>query len=83
MSIFKTKSFKGNIMNKVLNWKGKTVAVGTTLMASASSFAVDHSTAIAAAGTDGTTNTTAAVVVVLGIAAVVTGVGIVMKLLAR
>jgi len=52
-------------------------------VASVGAFAVDHSTAITAAGTDGTTNTTAAVVVVLGIAAVVTGVGIVMKLLAR
>jgi hypothetical protein len=45
--------------------------------------AADHSVAIGAAGTDGETNTGAAVVVVLGIAAVVTGVGIVIKLLGR
>ena len=71
-------------MNKLLkNGYVKLSSGLTVLAASASSFAVDHSTAITAAGTDGTTNTTAAVVVVLGIAAVVTGVGIVMKLLAR
>ena len=70
-------------MNKLLSWKGKTVAAGTALMASAGSFAADHSVAIAAAGTDGQTNTGAAVLVVLGIAAVVTGVGIVIKLLSR
>lgn len=45
--------------------------------------AADHSTAITAAGTDGETNVGAAVVVILGIAAVVTGVGIVIKLLSR
>ncbi len=55
----------------------------TGSVASVGAFAVDHSTAITAAGTDGTTNTTAAVVVVLTIAAVVTGVGIVIKLLGR
>jgi len=65
------------------NLKSK-LATGLAIAgASASSFAVDHSVAIGTAGTDGTTNTTAAVVVVLGIAAVVTGVGIVLKLLSR
>jgi len=59
------------------------LAFGSASFASVSAFAVDHSTAITAAGTDGTTNTTAAVVVVLTIAAVVTGVGIVIKLLGR
>ncbi|MGL1956081.1 MAG: hypothetical protein OCD00_02020 [Colwellia sp.] len=43
--------------------------------------ATDHSTAITAAGTDGQTNVEAAVVVILTLAAVVTGVGIVYKLL--
>jgi hypothetical protein len=60
--------------------------VGTALAAGftgAMAQAADHSTAIAAAGTDGETNTGAAVIVVLGIAAVVTGVGIVIKLLGR
>lgn len=65
------------------NLKIKLASGLTVLAASASSFAVDHSTAITAAGTDGTTNTTAAVVVVLTIAAVVTGVGIVKSLLTR
>lgn len=71
---------------KKLNMKGfktKLVAGVTTMGASAASFAVDHSANITAAGTDGTTNTTAAVVAVVGIAAVVTGVGIVLKLLGR
>ena len=63
--------------------KGKIVAGVAMASASVSSFAVDHSTAITAAGTDGTTNTTAAVVAVLGIAAVVTGVGIVYRLLTK
>lgn len=60
--------------------------VGTALAAGftgAMAQAADHSVAITAAGTDGQTNTGAAVVVVLGIAAVVTGVGIVIKLLTR
>ena len=70
-------------MNTLRNWKGKTVAIGTSLMASTGAFAADHSVAIAAAGTDGELNTGAAVLVVLGIAAVVTGVGIVIKLLSR
>lgn len=65
------------------NLKIKLMGAVSALSVSAASFAVDHSTAIAAAGTDGTTNTTAAVVVVLGIAAVLTGVGIVLKLLTR
>lgn len=60
------------------------LAAGVTgAMGSFAVNAADHSTAIAAAGTDGETNTGAAVVVVLGIAAVVTGVGIVIKLLSR
>jgi hypothetical protein len=45
--------------------------------------AADHTTAIQAAGTDGTTNVSAAVVVVLTIAAVVTGVGIVLSILKK
>ena len=70
-------------MNTLKSWRGKTIAVGTSLMASGAAFAADHSVAIAAAGTDGELNTGAAVLVVLGIAAVVTGVGIVIKLLSR
>lgn len=72
-------------MSKVRNVKTKIVALGTLIGASATTFAADHSTAIEAAGTDGTTNVGAAVVVVvvLAIVAVVTGVGFVMKLLGR
>lgn len=75
-------------MNKLTGWKKKFVGtkVGVALAAGltgAMAQAADHSTAITAAGTDGETNVGAAVVVILGIAAVVTGVGIVIKLLSR
>ena len=70
-------------MKIVKSWKKKAVAALAVAGSSVSAFAVDHSTAITAAGSDGTTNTTAAVVAVLGIAAVVTGVGIVYRLLTK
>jgi hypothetical protein len=71
--------------NRIANSKGaKALAAGATgALASFGTMAADHSTAITAAGTDGETNVGAAVVVILGIAAVVTGVGIVIKLLSR
>lgn len=71
------------IKNAVANSKGaKALAAGTTAMVtSVGAFATDHSVAIGAAGTDGSTNVEAAVVVILTLAAVVTGVGIVYKLL--
>ncbi len=70
-----------NLKNRFMKTKvGFALSAGFT---GAMAQAADHSTAIAAAGTDGETNTGAAVVVVLGIAAVVTGVGIVIKLLTR
>ena len=68
---------------KSMSMGAKVGAVGTMAMASGSAFAVDHSTAIQAAGTDGTTNTTAAAVVVIAIASVVTGIGIVLGLLRK
>jgi len=68
-------------MNTLKTWRGKTVAAFTMVAASGAAFATDHSAAIAAAGTDGTGNVEAAVVVILTLAAVVTGVGIVYKLL--
>jgi len=69
------------LKSKFLGTKvGFALAAGMT---GAMAQAADHSVAITAAGTDGQTNTGAAVVVVLGIAAVVTGVGIVIKLLTR
>ncbi len=63
------------------NFKTKMAVLASTVVASTGAFAADHSTAIAAAGTDGSTNVQAAVVVILTLAAVVTGVGIVYKLL--
>jgi hypothetical protein len=65
------------------NAKIKIIALGTLMAASASSMAVDHATAIAAAGTDGTANTTAAATVVIAIAAVVTGITLVLGLLRK
>lgn len=60
------------------------VAVGASAMgASVMAFAVDHSEAITTAATSGTTNVTAAVGAVIGLAGVVLGVGIVMRLLSR
>ena len=59
---------------------GTAIGVG---MIAASSYAADHSTAIAAAGTDGVTNTSAAVVALIGIVAVVVGVGFVISVLRK
>ncbi|OUR82686.1 hypothetical protein A9Q75_05190 [Colwellia psychrerythraea] len=71
--------------NRIANSKGaKALAAGATgALASFGTMAADHSAAIGAAGTDGATNVGAAITVILTIAAVVTGVGIVIKLLGR
>lgn len=61
--------------------KTKVGAALVTGFTGSMAFATDHSAAITAAGTDGSTNVEAAVVVILTLAAVVTGVGIVYKLL--
>jgi len=70
-------------MSKLKNLRFKIATGATVALASASSFAVDHSAAITAAGTDGTTNTTAAAVVVIAIASVVTGIGVVLGLIRK
>ncbi|PSF14797.1 MULTISPECIES: hypothetical protein [Marinobacter] len=66
---------------------GKGVAkVGVALSAATSSvvaFAADHSAAIDAAKEDGITNAGAAVAAVIALAAVVMGVGIVLRLMNR
>ena len=62
---------------------GKAGAGVVALGASASAFAVDHTAEITAAQGDATTNTTAAVAAVIAVAAVVFGVGIVLRLLNR
>lgn len=77
-----------NLYNKTKNLvcNAKTSKVGLALsagLAGGMAQAADHSIAIGAAGTDGTTNVSAAVVVVLTIAAVVTGVGIVLAILTK
>ena len=70
-------------MSTLQKLRFKIAAGATVALASASSFAVDHSAAITAAGTDGTTNTTAAAVVVIAIASVVTGIGVVLGLIRK
>jgi hypothetical protein len=69
--------------NNMKNIYVKLVTGVTVLAASASSFAVDHAAAITAAGTDGAANTTAAATVVIAIAAVVTGISLVLGLLRK
>ena len=69
-----------NMVKKGSKW----VAAGaSTALMSTVAFAEDHSAAIQAAGTDGQTNVAAAVVAILAIAAVVTGVGLVIRLMTR
>ncbi len=53
----------------------------TASLASAQAFAVDHTVAIDAAYADGTTNVTAAVVGIIALVAIVTGVGLIIKFL--
>ena len=74
--VIEMKKGKNGVFKKVA------LAAGGAL-ASVNAFAVDHSAAISAAQTDATTNTTTAVTAVIAIAAVVMGVGIVLKLLNR
>jgi len=63
---------------------GKKFALGAAALGtSATVFAADHSVAIGAAGTDGATNTGAAVTAVLTIVAVVVGLGIVIAVMRR
>lgn len=73
------------VKNAVCNSKvAKATATGVAAMGtSMTTFAVDHSTAITAATADGSTNVTAAVVGIVALAAVVCGVGFVIKLLGR
>lgn len=68
---------------RLQGWKMKVGAGLTAAGVSMSSFAADHSATITAAGADGETNTTAAVVAILGIVAVITGVTYVIKFLSR
>jgi hypothetical protein len=74
IALAKTKS------NSVLK---KVVAGGSALFIAGQAMALDHSTAISAASTDGTANVTAAATAVIAIMAVVTGIGFIVKLLGR
>ncbi|MFY8351492.1 hypothetical protein AAEU29_13210 [Pseudoalteromonas sp. SSM20] len=59
--------------------KTKLAIVGTSVLASASAFATDHTAAIGTAVTEGTANYTAVVLGLLGLAAVGFGVGFVIS----
>lgn len=63
--------------------KGKIVGGAAAFVASSSAFAVDHTTAIAAAQADATANTTAVITGVIALAAVVCGAGLIWRWLAR
>jgi hypothetical protein len=63
-------------MNKIMSWKGKTVAaVALVAGSSAAVQAADYTTQIATASTDGTGNVTAVIAAVIGIAILGFGVG--------
>lgn len=70
--MFKLKKIGKNVVS---------VAAGT--LATASAFAVDHTTAINAAYTDGNTNVTAAVVGIIALAAIAVGIGLIMGMFKR
>lgn len=75
-----------NLKARLQNLKTKAVALGTAVtggLIAGSAYAADHSTAISAAGADGVTNTSAAVVALVGIVAVVVGVGFVISVLRK
>lgn len=72
-----------NIKKRLLSAKSKVGIALASGISAGFAQAADHSTAIAAAGTDGATNVGATVTILLTIAAVVTGVGIVLKLLTK
>jgi uncharacterized protein HemY len=61
----------------------KSTLVICAAVAAGSAFAADHTTAIDAAYTDGNTNVTAAVVGLIGLMAVIVGVGAVISLFKR
>jgi len=76
-------SMKHKVKNAAVTICGKTGLVISGLMATGTVMAADHSTAIAAAGADGVTNLSAAVTAILSIAAVIVGVGLVIKFLQK
>lgn len=61
----------------------KVSAALTAGLASSAVFAADHTVAIDSAYADGTTNVTAAVVGIIALAAIITGVGYILKFLNR
>ncbi len=62
----------------------KKIAVGSTAMlASAHTFAVDHTVEIDAAYVDANTNVTAAVVGIIALVAIVAGVGMIISMLRK
>lgn len=71
-------------LKKALTFCGKTGAlIGSTFVAGSAMAASDHTAAIQAAGTTADTNISATVVVVIGLAAILCGVGAVLMLLKR
>ncbi|KGK00284.1 hypothetical protein [Thalassotalea sp. ND16A] len=77
------KNFKSQTGQFAKSGTAKIMAVGSAMMASSAALATDHSLAISAAQTDATTSVTTAVAGIIGVAAVVTGVGFVLRFLTR
>lgn len=75
-------------MKKAKNavWARRSAKIGTALVAgfaAGTAAAVDHSTAINDAFTDGSTNVTTAVTGVIALVAIVTGLGMIVSILRR
>lgn len=67
-------------------WARRSAKIGTALVAgfaAGTAAAVDHSTAINDAFTDGSTNVTTAVTGVIALVAIVTGLGMIVSILRR
>ncbi|MGQ7275475.1 hypothetical protein [Marinobacter sp. V034] len=75
-------------MKKAKNgvWARRSAKIGTALvagLAAGTAAAVDHSSAIDGAFTDGSTNVTTAVTGVIALVAIVTGLGMIVSILRR
>lgn len=71
-----------NLKKNLRKLKNVSLAVSAVAV-SGSALAVDHTTALTAAQTDATGNVTLAVQIVIGLLAIVTGIGVIKSLLGK
>lgn len=64
-----------SLLNKISNKKVVLVSAATAILVNSVAYAADYTTEIAAASTEGTTNVTAVIVGVIGVAILGFGVG--------